>query len=111
VLLTDEQAPLGSGTGESVAPARHGGGSVSPPACFLRKFLKPGRCSGSQVSLERNPQGRMRVNASAWGLGVPAAGLQHVDRAFAFETSSSLGVRAGIDVAVKVADSTGVVLG
>ena len=120
VLLTDEPAPLGGGTGPN--PSRLLGTAVANCLAAsllfsLRKFgNEPGPLRvAAQVSLERNPQGRMRVNRIGVeiGLGVPAAGLQHVDRAIAqFEDFCIVtqSVRAGIDVAVKVADSTGVVL-
>jgi organic hydroperoxide reductase OsmC/OhrA len=120
VLMTDEQAPLGSSSGPN--PARLLGTAVANclAASLLFSLRKFGNEPGplqvhATVSLERNPQGRMRVSRIGVEirLGVAAATLQHADRALAqFEDFCIVtqSVRAGIDVAVKVTDSAGVVL-
>jgi len=120
VLVTDEQAPLGGGSGPN--PSRLLGAAVANclAASLLFSLRKFGNEPGplqvhATVSLERNPQGRMRVSRIGVEirLGVAAASLQHADRAIAqFEDFCIVtqSVRAAIDVAVKVTDSAGVVL-
>lgn len=119
-LVTDEPAPLGGGTGPN--PARMLGAAVanclSASLIFaLRKFGNdPGAVTADcTLAPERNAQGRWRIQhiQVTVRLGVPWSQLKHPDRAltqfedFCVVTQS---VRAGIEVQVKVLDSTGVEL-
>ena len=116
-LHTDEPPPLGGGTGPN--PARLLGTAVanclSASLLFaLRKFgNEPGPIQAScTLAPERNAQGRWRIQhiAVEIRLGVPWAGLKHAPRALAqFEDFCIVtqSVRAGIDVQVRVVDSTG----
>lgn len=116
-LFTDEPPPLGGGTGPN--PARLLGAAVanclSASLLFaLRKFgNEPGHMeTDCTLAPERNAQGRWRIQhiEVEIRLGVPWASLKHAGRALAqFEDFCIVtqSVRAGIDVRVKVVDSTG----
>lgn len=116
-LLTDEPPPLGGGTGPN--PARLLGTAVanclSASLLFaLRKFGNdPGRMhTDCTLAPERNEQGRWRIQKIdvEIRLGVPWAALKHAERALAqFEDFCVVtqSVRGGIDVQVRVTDSTG----
>lgn len=116
-LSTDEPPPLGTGTGPN--PARLLGTAVanclSASLLFaLRKFgNEPGPLQTTcTFAPERNAQGRLRIPRIAVEirLGVKWADLKHAQRAlaqyedFCVVTQS---VRGGIDVSVRVLDSTG----
>lgn len=116
-LQTDEGPPLGGGTGPD--PARLLGAAVANCLAAsllfaLRKFgNEPGPLRATcTLAPERNERGRWRIRhiAVELQLGVPWARLQHAQRAlaqyedFCIVTQS---VRGGIDVAVRVVDSTG----
>ena len=116
-LFTDEPPPLGGGTGPN--PARLLGAAVanclSASLLFaLRKFgNEPGHMeTDCTLAPERNAQGRWRTQhiEVEIRLGVPWASLKHAERALAqFEDFCIVtqSVRAGMDVRVKVVDSTG----
>ena len=116
-LLTDEPPPLGGGTGPN--PARLLGAAVanclSASLLFaLRKFgNEPGHLQATcALAPQRNEQGRWRIQSMEVEiqLGVPWASLKHADRALAqFEDFCIVtqSVRGGIDVKVRVIDSTG----
>jgi organic hydroperoxide reductase OsmC/OhrA len=120
VLHTDEPPPLGGGTGPD--PARLLGVAVAN--CLtasllfsLRKFHNEPEPMQATCDLapERNAAGRWRIRRIdvVIQLGVPWSSLQHPDRALAqFEDFCVVtqSVRAGIDVAVRVVDSTGAVI-
>lgn len=115
-LVTDEPAPLGGGTGPN--PARLLGAAVanclSASLLFaLRKFgNEPGPMRANcTLAPERNAQGRWRIPRIdvEIQLGVPWPSLKHADRALAqFEDFCVVtqSVRGGIDVGVRVVDST-----
>lgn len=119
-LQTDEPPPLGTGTGPN--PARLLGAAVanclSASLLFaLRKFgNEPDPIQASCTIVPgRNAQGRWRIARLevAIQLGVAWSRLKHADRALAqFEDFCVVtqSVRAGIDVQVRVTDSTGAVL-
>jgi organic hydroperoxide reductase OsmC/OhrA len=116
-LRTDEPAPLGGGTGPN--PVRLLGTAVANCLAAsllfaLRKFGNdPGRMEATcSLAPERNAQGRWRIPRMdvEVRLGVPWAGMKHAARALAqFEDFCVVtqSVRAGIDVQVRVIDSTG----
>lgn len=116
-LLTDESPPLGADTGPN--PARLLGVAVANCLAAsllfaLRKFgNEPGPLRAiADVAVVRNSQGRLRIPRIAVEihLGLPWLGLKHADRALAqFEDFCIVtqSVRGGIDVAVRVLDSTG----
>ena len=116
-LRTDEPPPLGGGCGPN--PARLLGAAVanclSASLLFaLRKFgNEPGPLHAScTLAHERNAQGRLRIRRIdvEIGLGVPWGRLKHGARALAqFEDFCVVtqSVRGGIDVQVRVVDSTG----
>lgn len=118
-LRTDEPPPLGSGTGPN--PARLLGAAVANCLAAsllfaLRKFgNEPGPMRATcTLAPERNAQGRWRIQhiAVELQLGVPWASLKHGARAVAqFEDFCIVtqSVRGGIDVAVRVVDSSGAV--
>ena len=116
-LATDERPPLGSGAGPD--PSRLLGTAVANCLAAsllfaLRKFGNdPGRMQATcSVAPERNAQGRWRIPRIdvELQLGVAWESLKHADRAlsqfedFCVVTQS---VRGGIDVRVRVVDSTG----
>lgn len=117
ILHTDEPPPLGGGTGPN--PVRLLGTAVAN--CLtasllfsLRKFHNQPEPMQATCNLapERNAEGRWRIRRIGVEiqLGVPWSSLQHAARALAqFEDFCVVtqSVRAGIDVAVRVVDSTG----
>ena len=117
LLHTDEHPPLGKGAGptpdELLAAAV--GNCMSASLLFaLRKFKQAPEPIRTAVELTvgRNEANRLRVQRIAVriALGVPAAALQHLDRALSqFEAFCTVGesVRQGIPVDVEVYDSTG----
>jgi organic hydroperoxide reductase OsmC/OhrA len=117
VLHTDEPPPLGRGTGPN--PARLLGTAVANCLAAsllfaLRKFHNEPEPMQATCTLapERNEDGRWRIRRIQVEikLGVPWSSLQHAERALAqFEDFCVVtqSVRAGIDVAVRVVDSTG----
>lgn len=116
-LQTDEPLPLGGGTGPN--PARLLGAAVAN--CLSASLLFALRKFGNKpepietictLAPERNAQGRLRIPRIdvEIHLGVPWASLKHAARAVAqFEDFCVVtqSVRAGIDVQVRVVDSTG----
>jgi len=116
-LQTDEPPPLGGGTGPN--PARLLGTAVANCLAAsllfaLRKFgNKPEPIEAScTLAPERNAQGRLRIPRIdvQIRLGVPWSALKHAARAVAqFEDFCIVtqSVRGGIDVQVRVVDSTG----
>lgn len=116
-LLVDEPPPLGASAGPSPVQllASAIGNCLSSSLLFaLRKFKQspdPIECT-VVPDVGRNSEGRMRVLGMAvtLKLGVPAAGLQHLDRVLAtFESYCTVtqSVTAAIPVTVQVFDSTG----
>ena len=116
-LLTDEPSPLGHDRGPN--PSRLLLASVvnclTASLLFaLRKFGNdPGRMeTNCTLEPERNAQGRWRIPRIdvQIQLGVPWASLKHAQRALAqFEDFCVVtqSVRGGIDVSVRVVDSSG----
>jgi uncharacterized OsmC-like protein len=116
-LMGDEPAPLGGGLGPSPVQllAAAVGNCLSDSLLFaLRKFKQapePLRCE-VRAEVGRNAEGRMRVlgiNATLT-LGVPAAGLLHLDRVLdQFEAYCTVtqSVGQGIPVGIEVLDSLG----
>ncbi len=116
-LQTDEPPPLGGGSGPN--PARLLGAAVAN--CLAASLLFALRKFGNEpgplevdctLAPERNAQGRWRIPRIEVEirLGVPWAGLRHASRALAqFEDFCVVtqSVRAGIDVRVRVVDSSG----
>ena len=117
LLHTDEHPPLGKGAGPSPDEllAAAVGNCMSASLLFaLRKFKQAPEPLRTEVELTtgRNAANRLRVQRIAVRitLGVPAAGLQHLDRVLQqFEQFCTVGesVRQGIPVDVEVHDSTG----
>lgn len=117
VLYSDEPAPLGGGTGPSPMQllAAAVGNCLAASLLFaLKKFRQsPEPITAHAVAVEgRNANQRLRVQAirARLTLGVPAAGLQNLDRALErFEDYCTVtqSVRAGIPVEVEVYDSLG----
>jgi organic hydroperoxide reductase OsmC/OhrA len=117
VLHADEAPPLGKGVGPTPDQllAAAVGNCLSDSLLFaLRKFKQspePIR-TAVEATVGRNEANRLRVQRIAVriSLGVPAASLQHLDRALAqFESFCTVAesVRQGIAVDVEVYDSTG----
>lgn len=117
-LIADEPPPLGGGKGPSPVQllAAAVGNCLSASLLFaLNKFKQspgPLRCE-VRADVGRNPEGRMRVVhiQAVLTLGVPAAQLQHLDRALdQFEEFCTVtqSVRQGIPVDVEVHDAAGV---
>jgi uncharacterized OsmC-like protein len=115
MLLADEPAPLGSGTGPSPVQllAAAVGNCLSDSLLFaLRKFKQvpePLRCD-VEAQVGRNSEGRMRVLQirAVLTLGVPAATLEHLDRVLdQFESFCTVtqSVGLGIPIVVEVYDS------
>ncbi len=119
-VMGDEPAPLGAGLGPSPVQllAAAVGNCLSDSLLFaLRKFKQapePLHCD-VRAEVGRNAEGRMRVlqiNATLT-LGVPAAGLQHLDRVLdQFEAYCTVtqSVGQGIPIGIEVLDSLGTVL-
>ena len=116
-VMGDEPAPLGAGLGPSPVQllAAAVGNCLSDSLLFaLRKFKQapePLHCD-VRAEVGRNTVGRMRVlgiNATLT-LGVPAAGLQHLDRVLdQFEAYCTVtqSVGQGIPIGIEVLDSLG----
>ena len=114
-VMGDEPPPLGSGQGPSPVQflAAAVGNCLSDSLLFaLRKFKQtpePIQCD-VQAEVGRNAEGRVRVlNIKAvLTLGVPAAGLEHLDRVLSqFEAYCTVtqSVGQGIPIAIEVFDS------
>lgn len=120
VLLTDEPAPLGAGTGPSPSQllAAAVGNCLAASLLFaLRKFKQDPRGIACEVSAQvgRNEDKRLRVQSMAvqLRLGRPGQEIEHLDRALAsFEDFCTVtaSVRAAFPVAVEVFDAAGVKL-
>ena len=117
VLTSDEPAPLGTGRGPSPVQLLCAavGNCLSDSLLFaLRKFKQapePLRCEVC-AEVGRNAEGRMRVRGinATLTLGVPATGLQHLDRVLdQFEAYCTVtqSVGQGIPVGIEVLDSLG----
>lgn len=119
-LIADEPPPLGQGQGPSPVQllASAVGNCLSDSLLFaLRKFKQAPEPLSCEVVAEvgRNADGRLRVLAmtARLRLGVPAARLEHLDRALAqFEAFCTVtqSVGAAIPITVQVIDSEGTVL-
>jgi uncharacterized OsmC-like protein len=117
LLHSDEHPPLGKGAGPSPDQllAAAVGNCMSASLLFaLRKFKQAPEPIRTEVEATsgRNAANRLRILRIAVRitLGVPAAGLQHLERALAqFEQFCTVGesVRQGIPVDIEVYDSTG----
>lgn len=117
-LLGDEPAPLGTGQGPSPVQllAASVGSCLSDSLLFsLRKFKQAPEPIGCDVLAEvgRNAEGRLRVLSikAVLSLGVPAAALQHLDRALGqFEAYCTVtrSVGQGIAITTEVVDALGV---
>lgn len=119
-VLSDEPAPLGESAGPSPVQLLSSavGTCLSDSLLFaLRKFKQapePLSCE-LETSVGRNAEGRLRVLGitARLHLGVPAAQLEHLDRALSqFEDFCTVtqSVRAAIPVTVQVFDAQGVQL-
>ena len=116
-LDADEAPPLGKGAGPTPDQllAAAVGNCLSDSLLFaLRKFKQAPEPIRTEVEATqgRNAANRLRIQRIAVRitLGVPAASLQHLERALAqFEQFCTVGesVRQGIPVDVEVYDSTG----
>lgn len=116
-LTGDEKPPLGQGQGPTPAQllAAAVGNCLSDSLLFaLRKFKQAPEPITCTVTAEvgRNPQGRLRVLSlkAELTLGVPAAGLEHLDRVLAqFEDFCTVAssISQGIPVVVEVRDADG----
>ncbi len=116
-LRTDEPAPLGGGSGPSPVQllcAAVGNCLAASLLFALRKFKQSPEPIRASVEPEvgRNEQKRLRVQRLKvrLDLGVPAASLQHVDKAIAqFEDFCTVtqSVRAAVPVDVQVFDAEG----
>ena len=114
-LVADEPAPLGGGAGPSPVQllCASVGNCLSDSLLFaLRKYKQSPEPLACEVEAEvgRNAEGRLRVLAmrARLQLGVPAAQLQHLERALAqFESFCTVtqSVGAGIAISVQVRDS------
>jgi len=117
-IVGDEPPPLGGAAGPSPVDflASAVGNCLSDSLLFaLRKFKQKPEPLRTQVhaSVGRNEQGRMRVLAlvAELHLGVPAAGLEHLQRVLdTFEQYCTVtqSVAGAIPITVKVFDSGGV---
>lgn len=117
LLHSDEHPPLGKGAGPSPDQllAAAVGNCMSASLLFaLRKFKQAPEPIRTEVEATtgRNEANRLRIQRIAVRikLGVPAAALEHLDRALAqFEAFCTVGesVRQGIPVDVEVYDGTG----
>lgn len=116
-LVGDEPPPLGTGQGPSPVQllAAAVGNCLSDSLLFaLRKYKQAPEPLGCQVEAEvgRNAEGRLRVLRihARLTLGVPAAQLQHLDRALSqFEAFCTVtqSVGQGIPVSISVFDAEG----
>ena len=117
VVTTDEPAPLGTGLGPSPVQLLCAavGNCLSDSLLFaLRKFKQapePIHCK-VQAEVGRNADNRLRVLkiTAMLTLGVPAAGLEHLDRVLeSFEQYYTVtqSVGQGIAIETQVFDSTG----
>ncbi|MBN9461558.1 MAG: OsmC family protein [Burkholderiales bacterium] len=116
-LLGDEPPPLGQGAGPSPMQllASAVGNCLSSSLLFaLRKFKQAPEPMTAEVTAEigRNAENRLRVLRirARLTLGVPGAGLAHLDRVLGqFEQFCTVtqSVAAGIPVSVEVFDSEG----
>lgn len=120
VVTTDEPAPLGTGLGPSPVQLLCAavGNCLSDSLLFaLRKFKQapePINCK-VQAEVGRNADNRLRVLkiTAALTLGVPGAGLEHLDRVLeSFEQYCTVtqSVGQGIPVTIQVIDSQGQIL-
>ncbi len=117
LLHSDEHPPLGKGAGPSPDQllAAAVGNCMSASLLFaLRKFKQAPEPIRTEVEATtgRNEANRLRIQRIAVRitLGMPAAGLQHLDRVLQqFEAYCTVGesVRQGIPVDVEVYDGTG----
>lgn len=117
VLMADEPAPLGGGSGPSPVQLLSAavGNCLSASLLFaLRKFKQAPDPIGCTVDAQvgRNAENRMRVlNLDVTlRLGVPASALEHLDRVLAtFETYCTVtqSVRSAIPVSLHIFDSSG----
>jgi uncharacterized OsmC-like protein len=116
-VMGDEPAPLGAGLGPSPVQllAAAVGNCLSDSLLFaLRKFKQapePLHCD-VRAEVGRNAEGRMRVLGihATLTLGVPAAGLEHLDRVLdQFEAYCTVtqSVGQGIPIGIEVLDSLG----
>jgi uncharacterized OsmC-like protein len=118
MLRADEPPPLGQGSGPSPVQllASAVGNCLSASLLFaLRKFKQQPEPLSCQVDAEvgRNAEGRLRVLSmtATLTLGVPAASLEHLDRALGgFESYCTVtqSVSPAIPVRVNVFDAQGV---
>jgi len=116
-IYGDEPPPLGNGTGPSPSQllAAAVGNCLSDSLLFaLRKFKQKPEPIRTAVTatIDRNAENRLRVLGIdvKLTLGVPRAGLEHLDRVLGqFEEfcTVSQSVRQGIPVTVEVYDSAG----
>jgi len=116
-LQADEPPPLGQGAGPSPVQllAASVGNCLSASLLFaMRKFKQAAEPMAAAVSADvgRNADGRLRVLGLQvrLTLGVPAAGLQHLERVLgSFEAFCTVtqSVAAAIPVEVQVFDSAG----
>lgn len=116
-LLGDEPPPLGQGAGPSPMQllASAVGNCLSSSLLFaLRKFKQAPEPLAAEVTAEvgRNAENRLRVLRirARLTLGVPGAGLAHLDRVLGqFEQFCTVtqSVATGIPVSVEVFDSEG----
>jgi uncharacterized OsmC-like protein len=117
ILVSDEDPPVGTGKGPSPVQllAAAVGNCLSASLLFaLRKFKQAPEPVSARVEpvIGRNEDKRLRVQRLKVriDLGVPAASLQHLDRALAqFEDFCTVtaSVRAAIPVDIEVFDSLG----
>lgn len=117
VLRADEPAPLGAGKGPSPVQllAASVGNCLSDSLLFsLRKFKQAPEPISCEVQAEvgRNTEGRLRVLSmrAVLTLGVPAASLQHLERALgSFESFCTVtqSVGQGIAISTEVVDALG----
>lgn len=116
-LIADEPAPLGQGAGPSPVQLLCAavGNCLADSLLFaLRKYRQAPEPLSCEVAAEvgRNAEGRQRVLqiTATLRLGVPAAGLEHLDRALSqFEAFCTVtqSVGQGIPVQVQVFDADG----
>ena len=116
-VVGDEPPPLGASAGPSPVQllAASVGNCLSDSLLFaLRKFKQAPEPIRAQVQAEvgRNAEGRLRVlgMVAELRLGVPAAGLEHLQRVLdTFEQYCTVTqtVAGAVDITVRVFDSTG----
>lgn len=116
-IAADEPPPLGQGAGPSpvqLLAAAVGDCLASSLRFALAKFHQSGDpvAAKVEVAVGRNERNRLRVQGLAVRitLGVPAASVEHLDRALAqFEDFCTVtaSVRQAIPVALEVFDSAG----